>query len=88
MTDANGVGGLRRRLEVAHIKLAASCTFLLVAYLSQAHDTLFDSHARGFQVLGGIPKRGNYDNMRTAVDKVGTGKQRCVNACDGRTHTT
>jgi transposase len=74
------VGGLRRRLEVAHIKLAASRAFLLVAYYSQAHEMLFDAHTRGFQVLGGIPKRGIYDNMKTAVDKVGTGKQRSVNA--------
>ena len=74
------VGGLRRRLEVAHIKLAASRAFLLVAYNSQAHEMLFDAHTRGFQVLGGVPKRGIYDNMRTAVDKVGAGKQRSVNA--------
>jgi len=35
---------------------------------------------RAFTVLGGIPKRGIYDNMRTAVDKVGKGKERSVNA--------
>ena len=27
---------------------------------------LFDAHARAFTALGGIPKRGNYDNMKTA----------------------
>jgi len=41
------VGGLRRRLEVAHMKLAASRAFMLVAYYSQAHEMLFDAHARG-----------------------------------------
>jgi len=30
--------------------------------------------------LGGVPRRGIYDNMRTAVDKVGRGKERQVNA--------
>lgn len=74
------VGGLRRRLEVAHMKLAASRAFVLVAYFSQAHEMLFDAHARGFAVLGGVPKRGIYDNMKTAVDKVWAGKQRSVNA--------
>lgn len=74
------VGGLRRRLEVAHMKLAASRAFVLVAYYSQAHEMLFDAHARAFAVFGGIPKRGIYDNMKTAVDKVWTGKQRSVNA--------
>jgi len=74
------VGGLRRRLEVAHMKLAASRAFVLVAYYSQAHEMLFDAHARGFALLGGIPRRGIYDNMKTAVDKVWAGKQRTVNA--------
>jgi hypothetical protein len=74
------IGGLRRRLDVAHIKLAASRAYLLVAYFSQTHEMLFDSHARGFAVFEGVAKRGIYDNMRTAVDKVGHGKERIVNA--------
>lgn len=73
------VGGLRRRLEVAHLKLAASRAFWLVAYFHQSHEMLFDAHARSFAALGGVPKRGIYDNMRTAVDKIGPGKQRNVN---------
>jgi hypothetical protein len=31
-------------------------------------------------VLGGVPERGIYDNMKTAVDKIGRGKARTVNA--------
>ena len=65
------IGGLRRRLEVAHTKLAASRAYVLVAYFTQSHEMLFDAHTRAFEVLGGIPKRGVYDNMRTAVDKIG-----------------
>ncbi len=30
-------------------------------------------------VLGGVPRRGIYDNMRTAVDRVGIGKKREIN---------
>ncbi len=74
------IAGLRRRLEVAHTKLAASRAYVLVAYFSQAHEMLFDAHSRAFAILGGVPKRGIYDNMRTAVDKVGKGKERSVNA--------
>ena len=74
------VAGLRRRLEVAHLKLAASRAYVLIAYYSQAHEMLFDAHARAFTLLGGIPKRGIYDNMKTAVDKVWSGKQRSINA--------
>jgi transposase len=74
------VGGLRRRLEVAFTKLASSRAFWLTAYPAQSHEMLFDAHARAFQALGGIPRRGLYDNMKTAVDKVGVGKLRSVNA--------
>jgi len=74
------IAGLRRRLEVAHTKLAASRAFLLVAYFTQSHEMLFDAHTRAFELFGGVPKRGIYDNMRTAVDKVGKGKERSVNA--------
>jgi transposase len=74
------VGGLRRRLEVAHVKLAASRAFWMVAYPSQAHEMLFDAHTRAFTAFGGVPRRGIYDNMKTAVDQVGRGKERTVNA--------
>jgi hypothetical protein len=40
---------------------------------------LFDAHTRAFAALGGIPRRGIYDNMKTAVDKVKKGKSRVVN---------
>jgi len=73
------VGGLYRRLQVAHIKLCASRAFLLVGYPSQSHEMLFDAHSRAFRVLGGVPLRGIYDNMKTAVDKVQSGKERIVN---------
>ena len=74
------VGGIYRRLQVAHLKLCASRAFCLVAYPSQGHEMLFDAHTRAFEALGGIPRRGIYDNMRTAVDKVHKGKGRTVNA--------
>jgi len=74
------IGGLRRRLEVAHVKLNASRAFWLIAYPTQSHEMLFDAHARAFAAFGGVPRRGIYDNMKTAVDKVGRGKERAVNA--------
>ena len=39
---------------------------------------LFDAHTRAFTAFGGIPKRGIYDNMKTAVDKVSKGNGRVV----------
>jgi len=74
------IGGIYRRLQVAHLKLCASQAFWLVAYPSQGHEMLFDAHTRAFAALGGVPRRGIYDNMKTAVDKVKKGKRRIVNA--------
>ena len=74
------LGGERTKLQVAHIKLSHSRAFLLRAYLLQTHEMLFDAHRHAFRVFGGVPARGIYDNMRTAVDRVGKGKERQVNA--------
>ena len=74
------LGGERTKLQVAHVKLSHSRAFILRAYLLQTHEMLFDAHEHAFRVLGGVPRRGIYDNMKTAVDRVGTGKARQVNA--------
>ncbi len=65
---------------MAHLKLCASRAFWLVAYPTQGHEMLFDAHTRSFAALGGVPRRGIYDNMKTAVDRVKKGKGRVVNA--------
>jgi transposase len=74
------IGGIHRKLLVAHTKLCASRAFWLVAYPTQSHEMLFDAHTRAFTAMGGIARRGIYDNMKTAVDKVMKGKGRIVNA--------
>jgi transposase len=73
------LGGERTKLQVAHIKLSHSRAFLGRSYLLQTHEMLFDAHWHGFRVFGGVPERGIYDNMKTAVDRVGRGKDRQVN---------
>jgi hypothetical protein len=72
--------GKPTKLQVAHTKLAHSRAFIVRAYLLQTHEMLFDALTQAFRVLGGVPQRGIFDNMRTAVDKIGTGKARQVNA--------
>ena len=82
------VGGVYHKVQASHLKLCASRAFWLVAYPSQTHEMLFDAHTRSFAALGGVPRRGIYDdqrkslwdNMKTAVDKVSKGKGRVVNA--------
>lgn len=75
------IGNERTKLQVAHTKLSYSRAFIIRAYLTQSHEMLFDAHNHAFRVLGGVPRRGVYDNMRTAIDKVGRGKERDVNIC-------
>jgi len=70
----------RVKLQVAHFKLSHSRAFILRAYPLQTHEMLFDAHNHAFEVLGGVPRRGIYDNMKTAVDRVRPGKQRDINA--------
>jgi hypothetical protein len=73
------LGGERVKLQMSHMKLAHSRAFLLRAYPLQTHEMLFDAHWHGFRVFGGVPGRGIYDNMKTAVDRVGRGKERQIN---------
>ena len=63
------IGGIWRKVQLAHMKLCASRAFWMVAYPSQGHEMLFDAHLRCLTGLGGVPRRGIYDNMKTAVDK-------------------
>jgi hypothetical protein len=75
------IGGVWRKIQLAHMKLCASRAFWLVAYPAQSHEMLFDAHLRCLTGLGGIARRGIYDAMKTAVDCLpGRGKARIVNA--------
>jgi hypothetical protein len=53
--------------------------FLVVAYLRETQEMLFDAHERAFGFFGGACCRGIYDNMSTAVDAVFVGKKRIFN---------
>src|SRR5690606_27356053 len=70
------IAGERTKLQVAHFKLSYSRAFPVRAYPLQTHEMLFDAHNRAFEVLGGVPARGIYDNKKTAVDKGRRGKER------------
>ena len=74
------LGGKQVKLQAAHTKLSHSRAFIVRAYPLQTHEMLFDALTQAFRVLGGVPQRGIFDNMRTAVDRIGLGKVRQVNA--------
>ena len=74
------LGGERTKLQVAHTKLSHSRAFIVRAYPLQTHEMLFDALTQAFRVLSGVPRRGIFDNMKTAVDRIGVGKARQVNS--------
>jgi len=73
------LGGQVQPVKVAHLRLCHSRVFLAVAYLREAQEIVFDAHWRAFQLWGGVPRRGIYDNLKTAVDLIFAGKQRQYN---------
>jgi transposase len=73
------IGGLDQVVKVAHLRLCHSRAFLAVAYPRESQEMVFDAHARAFAHLGGIPRRGIYDNMKTAIDAIFVGKERGFN---------
>ena len=73
------IAGKPMRVKVAHVRLCASRAIYVRAYPRESQEMVFDAHARGFSFFGGVPTRGIYDNMKTAVDAVFVGKARAFN---------
>ncbi len=73
------LGGVDQLVKVAHLRLCYSRAFFLSAYPRESQEMVFDAHARAFAHLGGIPRRGIYDNMKTAIDAIFLGKERRYN---------
>lgn len=73
------LGGVVQIIKVAHFRLCYSRLFFVIAYPRETQEMLFDAHAEAFLFFGGIPLRGIYDNMKTAVDTVFIGKDRKFN---------
>ena len=73
------IAGKPMRVKVAHVRLCASRAMYVRAYPRETQEMLFDAHARAFAFFGGVPTRGIYDNMKTAVTTVFTGKDRLFN---------
>ena len=73
------LGGRPTPVKVAHLRLCHSRVFLVVAYLREAQEMVFDAHWRAFRLWGGSCQRGIYDNLKTAVELIFVGKARQFN---------
>ncbi len=74
------IAGAVTQAKVAHLRLCHSRAFLAVVYLRESQEMVFDAHWRAFRLWGGVPRRGIYDNLKTAVDLIFAGKERRYNA--------
>ena len=73
------IAGKLMRVKAAQVRLCASRAVYTRVYPRGSQEMVFDAHARAFVFFGGVPTRGIYDNMMTAVDAVFTGKTRVFN---------
>jgi transposase len=73
------IGGIPQTIKVAHFRLCHSRMFFVVAYPRESQEMVFDAHNKAFAFFQGTCKRGIYDNLKTAVNKILRGKQRLFN---------
>ena len=73
------IAGKPMRVKVAHMRLCWSRMAFRRIYPRETQEMVFDAHALGFEFFGGVPLRGIYDNMKTAVTAVFAGKDRTFN---------
>lgn len=64
------LSGKQTKLQVAHTKLSHSRAFIVRAFPLQTHHMLSHAVTQAFRVLGGVPQRGIFDKMKTAVDRI------------------
>lgn len=68
--------GKEKIVHLACMRFDFSSKFFVCAFPTERREALFEGHLRGFSYLGGVPFRVRYDNLRTAVYKILTGRNR------------
>lgn len=66
-------------VKVAQVRLSHSRMLYVRAYLREKQEMVFAAHGKAFAFFRRMPKRGIYDNMKTAVEAVLVGKDRQLN---------
>lgn len=73
------IGGFARTLQVAQVRLCHSRMRFCVAFERQEMAMVMEAHIRAHDFFGGLCERGIYDNPKTIVQSIGTGKERVYN---------
>lgn len=68
------MGRVLQTIKVEHFRMAYSRQMFVVAYPREMQEMVLDAHSRAFAIFGGVPARLIYDNLKTVVDAVYTGK--------------
>jgi transposase len=70
------LAGKETKVHLGYLRLDYSSKYLMMALPTERQEALFECHLRGFAYLGGVPQRIRYDNLKLAVHKILTGKNR------------
>ena len=73
------IDGVYLKLWMFALRLSHSGRAVHIAYANQAQESFLDGHVHAFTVLGGVPGRIRYDNLKPAVVKVLLGRDRLEN---------
>lgn len=73
------IAGVVVKVHLFVLRLSHSGRVFAHAYGHQAQEAFFDGHVRAFAWLGGVPGRVRYDNLKAAVTRVLTGRDRAEN---------
>ena len=71
--------GTVQRIKVAHFRLSHSRLPFVIAFPRETQEMVFAAHDAAFAYWGGVTDRGIYDNLKTCVDAVLSGKERRFN---------
>lgn len=71
--------GKARKVQLFCMRLCFSKRCFVRAYERANLESFLDGHVRAFEFLGAVPKRLAYDNLKSAVIRVGRGTQRDLN---------
>jgi hypothetical protein len=64
------------KVKVAHVRLCHSRMMFAWANMRESQEIVFDAHDRALAFFNRASMRGIYNNMKTAVEAVFTGKER------------
>jgi transposase len=70
------LAGERVTVQLFILRLNYSKARFVMAFPFQKQEAFFEGHNQAFRFLGGVPRRLTYDNLKTAVYKILTGRNR------------